>query len=148
MSARRRPPFKKPWQSPVPNFDQDQVIHVRYPNDEEDNGSVHIAWRMEFPVNDVRTGLALIVVMEYLTESSISPFTAAFVESDDPLASSVDYGLDEQIEHKVVVYFSDVPLNKLGEVLEMSAKNKLKILTHSLVLARLNRSLTRSWMTS
>ncbi len=60
---------------------------VPYPSDEEDNGLVAVAWRGH-PVEDQRGFYALHCLLEYLTESSVSPLKKVFVECKDPLCST------------------------------------------------------------
>ncbi|KAG8228414.1 hypothetical protein J437_LFUL003887 [Ladona fulva] len=40
-----RGPFKRPWQSPVPPLEGSCDVLVEFPNDDEDNGMVCVAWR-------------------------------------------------------------------------------------------------------
>merc|ERR1719188_995320 len=56
------------------------------------------------------------VLMEYLTETSVSPLQARFVESDQPLASEVGYSLIENKESCVYLMFQNVPKDKIPQV--------------------------------
>ena len=71
----------------MPALTENIVREVAYPCDEEDNGMVSVGWRGPSAATQVRTMLSTMVLLEYLTESSVSPLQAAFVETDDPLAS-------------------------------------------------------------
>ena len=82
------PPFLRPWQDPVPALTENVVRDVPYPSDEEVNGIVYVGWRGISATTQLRTLFATVVLMEYLTESAISPLKAAFVESEDPFAST------------------------------------------------------------
>ena len=78
---------------PIPSFTSKVVKEVPYPSDEESNGMVHIGWRgpqdPELSASSqLKAIFTIIVLMEYLTESAISPLKAAFVECDDPYAST------------------------------------------------------------
>ena len=59
---------------------------------------------------------ATMVLMEYLTETSVSPLQARFVESESPLASSVGYSFIENRESTVYLMFQNVPLDKIPTV--------------------------------
>ncbi len=82
----RTTPFSRPWMSECPPLKKSVEKSVSYPSDEEDNGLVYIAWR-GLDGTDLVRNLATICLMEYLTESSVSPLQAVFVECDDPCAS-------------------------------------------------------------
>ncbi|XP_023340158.1 uncharacterized protein C05D11.1 [Eurytemora carolleeae] len=55
---------------------------------------------------------SLVVLLEYLTESSVSPLQAAFVEVTDPLASNVGYSFIENSESTFYLTFDNVPREK------------------------------------
>ena len=76
---------------------------------------VHVAWRGPSATALYRM-FATMVLMEYLTETSVSPLQARFVESEDPLASSVGYSLIENKESTVYLTFSNVPKKKIPNV--------------------------------
>ena len=77
-------------QDPVPALPDTAETRVTapYPADDEDSGQVNVAWRGPAAVTDVCSFFAFTAVMEYLTESAVSPMQAGFVEIDDPLASA------------------------------------------------------------
>ena len=85
--GKREDSFVRPWQSHVPPLTSGSDQEVVYPSDEEDNGLVSVAWRGH-PVADLRGFYSLHCLLEYLTESSVSPLKAAFVECEDPLCST------------------------------------------------------------
>ncbi len=82
-----RPTFETPWRSKVAPLESSHEEEVLYPADEEDNGLVAVTWRGH-PIQNLRMYYALNCMLEYLTESSVSPLKKAFVECDDPLCSS------------------------------------------------------------
>ena len=57
--------------------------------------------------------LSTMVILEYLTESAVSPLQANFVEIEDPLASEVSYSFIENSVATVYLMFRCVPINKL-----------------------------------
>jgi len=117
-------PYTRPWQSPVPPLEASKDLEVPYPTDEEDNGLIYIAWRGPNITTDLKSMFAMMILMEYLTESSVSPLQAAFVEIDDPLASSVGYSFIENSESTVYLIFRDVPREKMEKV-ELELKTVL-----------------------
>ena len=111
-----REPFLRPWSGEVPKLEIDQDINVPYPADEEDNGLVNVAWRGPNAITSLYRMFATMVLMEYLTETSVSPLQARFVESDQPLASEVGYSLIENKESCVYLMFQNVPKDKIPQV--------------------------------
>jgi len=108
-----REPFLRPWSGEVPKLELDKDLTVPYPADEEDNGMVYVAWRGPSAVTALYRMFATMVLMEYLTETSVSPLQARFVESDSPLASSVGYSFIENKESTVYLSFQNVPKDKI-----------------------------------
>ena len=96
--ALKRVLMPKPLWSPCNNNFQDQVpplpdsgetrVRAPYPSDDEDSGQVNVAWRGPAAATEIYSYFAHIALMEYLTESAVSPLQADFVEIDDPLASA------------------------------------------------------------
>ena len=113
----RKSEFVRPWGSPVAPLKESVSKDIKYPCDEEDNGMVFIAWRGPSAVKNYQATYPIIILMEYLTETSISPLQAAFVEvEEDPLASSVDYSIIENSESCIYLEFSNVPVKKIPEI--------------------------------
>ena len=73
--------------------------------------------------------LSVMVLLEYLTESAISPLQANFVEIDDPLASDVSYSFIENSEATMYLVFRCVPLDKLKLIEEKLNKVLADILS-------------------
>jgi len=118
------PEYKRPWQSPVPDFTSSVDLDVPYPEDEEENGLVCVAWRGPACTTEVTTMLSVILVLEYLTESAISPLQACFVEVDDPLASGVTYSFIENSVSTFYLKFKNVPIAKI-DLIENRLKQEL-----------------------
>ena len=66
--------------------------------------------------------MSLMALLEYLTESAVSPLQANFVEIEDPYASSASYTFIENSEACMYLEFSGVPVAKLGYVEEKLTK--------------------------
>ena len=111
-----REPFLRPWEGEVPRLELSQELEVSYPADEEDNGMVYVAWRGPSAVTSMYQMFATMILMEYLTETSVSPLQARFVEVENPLASRVGYSFIENAESTVYLSFDNVPLAKIPEV--------------------------------
>ena len=110
-----RGPFLRPWEGEVPRLELGREVEVPYPADDEDNGMVYVAWRGP-SASSLYQMMATMILMEYLTETSVSPLQARFVEVENPLASSVGYSFIENRESTVYLTFQNVPVAKVAEV--------------------------------
>lgn len=109
-------PFTRPWQSPVPPLVASIDQLVPYPCEEEEKGMVWLAWRGPSCVYQLYDTCALMMLMEYFTDTAVSPLQKSFVETTDPLASKVGYSFIENSESVVYLAFENVPVGKLGEI--------------------------------
>ena len=71
----------------VDRLDETRQLDVLYSADEEDNGLVYVAWRGPSAVTKLYQMFAAMILLEYLTETSVSLLQFSFVEIADPLAS-------------------------------------------------------------
>ena len=113
LAKGEREPFLRPWTDLVPKLEAGKDITVSYPADEEDNGLVYAAWRGPSAVAALYRMFATMVLLEFLTESSVSPLQARFVETESPLASWVGYSFIENRESAVYLTFRNVPKEKI-----------------------------------
>ncbi|XP_055703714.1 uncharacterized protein C05D11.1-like isoform X2 [Phlebotomus papatasi] len=111
-----RPPFERPWQTPVEPLPQSQDVKILYPSDEEDCGLVFIGWRGPKCTVEHTTLTACSVLMRYLSDTSVSPLQRDLLEIDDPYASKVSYNIGENSESVLNFTFHNVPLNLVDEV--------------------------------
>ncbi|GFS72170.1 uncharacterized protein C05D11.1 [Nephila pilipes] len=109
--------FVRPWQSPVPPLPESTTLEVNYPSDEDEHGLVIAAWRGPL-ANDYSQLLSIQILMDYLTDTSVSPLNRELVETEDPLCNQVDYTVIENYESCIYVHLSNVPVKKLQEVKE------------------------------
>ena len=109
-------PFRRPWQNPVPPLSESIDQLIPYPCEEEEKGMVWLAWRGPSCVYQLYDTCALMMLMEYLTDTAVSPLQKTFVETNEPLASKVGYSFIENSESVVYLAFENVPVNKLGEI--------------------------------
>jgi len=116
LESAEREPFLRPWEGEVPKLEVTQHLDVLYPVDDEDNGMVYVAWRGPSAVTRLYQMFAAMILMEYLTETSVSPLQARFVEIEDPLASRVSYSFIENSAPTVYLMFDNVPKSKIPDV--------------------------------
>ncbi|PSN43334.1 hypothetical protein C0J52_14179 [Blattella germanica] len=116
VSKGNRGQYTRPWQTPVPALTNSEDIKVPYPCDEEDNGMVYIAWRGPSAVKELYRMSACLILLKYLTDTSVSPLQKEFVEIDDPYASKVSYSLAENSESMLYLMFENVPIEKIDLV--------------------------------
>jgi len=107
--------FVRPWQNSVPPLLASIDQLVPYPCEEEEKGMVWLAWRGP-SVYHLYDNCALMMLMEYLTDTAVSPLQKAFVEIAEPFASKVGYSFIENAESVVYLTFENVPVDKLGEI--------------------------------
>ncbi|KXS18353.1 hypothetical protein M427DRAFT_132722 [Gonapodya prolifera JEL478] len=77
-------------------------------------GSLAYAWPGP-PSEDVKTHVALDVLIRYLTETASSPLSTAFVEKETPWASTVDGDVRGWVWGAILIEFSGVPYEKKEE---------------------------------
>ena len=109
-------PFTRPWQNPVPPFQASIDQLIPYPCEDEEKGMVWLAWRGPSAVYQLYDICALMILMEYLTDTAASPLQKAFVEIPEPYASKVEYSFIENAESIIYLKFDNVPIKKLGEI--------------------------------
>ncbi|XP_033118146.1 uncharacterized protein C05D11.1-like [Anneissia japonica] len=111
------PPLTRPWQSPVPPLLESVVQTIPYPSDDETNGMVYIGWRGP-KSQDLYEMSALNVILEYLTDTAVSPLQREFVEIKDPYCSKVRKSIIENSEACFYIKFDNTPVGKLDQIRE------------------------------
>lgn len=112
LSKGPRKPFSRPWQKPVPAISGSLETVVLYPCDENDHGLVYLAFRGP-PIKAWEDIAALLVMQDYLTDTSVSPLQKLFVETDDPFCSTVKASFIENKESCFYFGFENVVRQKL-----------------------------------
>uniref|UniRef100_A0A1E1XGZ8 Putative zn-dependent peptidase n=1 Tax=Amblyomma aureolatum TaxID=187763 RepID=A0A1E1XGZ8_9ACAR len=112
LSKGPRKPFSRPWQKPVPAINGSLETVVLYPCDENDHGLVYLAFRGP-PLKAGEDIAALLVMQDYLTDTSVSPLQKLFVETDDPFCSMVKASFIENKESCFYFGFENVARLKL-----------------------------------
>uniref|UniRef100_A0A1I8BWY8 Peptidase_M16_C domain-containing protein n=1 Tax=Meloidogyne hapla TaxID=6305 RepID=A0A1I8BWY8_MELHA len=106
--------FNRPFSSRTPAIQRkdDEVI---CPADDDSIGLVEISW-LGPKGSDVYKNRALLLLFDYLTDTSGAPLKRDFVQIDDPFCSSVSISLIEQTDCEIVASFDDVPTTKLNQI--------------------------------
>merc|ERR1711892_799888 len=124
--------FDRPWQTPLEkiNLTEDLIFDIEYPSDDESTGSVVAAWRLpEYISENIEMLEAYKLIMKYLTTTQVSPFEVAFVETRDPLATSVSSDTLEIREPSLLIQFENVSIDKIDEVVPKMEKVLRKIVS-------------------
>jgi Zn-dependent M16 (insulinase) family peptidase len=61
---------------------------------------------------------ALMVLIDYLTDTAGAPLKVDFVQMEDPFCSSVHISIMEQMDCEIIANFGGVPVNKLDKIQE------------------------------
>ncbi|KAG4066708.1 hypothetical protein HA402_007344 [Bradysia odoriphaga] len=109
--------FVRPWQTPVPPFNESINKKVEYPADEEDCGLLSIGWRGPKCTTENLKLTSCSVLMRYLSDTSVSPLQREFVEVPDPFASQISFNIVENTESLLYFTFENVPLDKIEAIL-------------------------------
>jgi len=117
--------FERPWQKPLQptSYTLDFLFTHEFPSDDESKGHVLIGWRLKNHITkDIQILEAFELMLEYLISSEVSPFQKEFVESADPLSSSVTYEVLYYREPTLLIDFSNVPIKRIDEILPKMRK--------------------------
>lgn len=108
--------FVRPWQEPVPPFDETVEKEIEFPCDEDDNGIVLVGWRGPSCTKEFTQSIALTLLTDYLNDTAVAPLQQHFVETEDPYCSSVSYSFIENSESCGYFCFDSVSNEKMGQV--------------------------------
>ncbi|XP_035211557.1 uncharacterized protein C05D11.1-like [Stegodyphus dumicola] len=114
---KEKKPFVRPWQSPVPPLPESVTLEIEYPCDEDEYGLIIAAWRGPGG-NDSFELRCVDLLMDYFTDTSVSPLNRDFVEIEDPLCNQVDFTVVQNAVSCIYLHFSNVPVNRLKELKE------------------------------
>ena len=96
---------------------------VYFPSGDEENGSVVLGWRGP-PLWDLKSCMALDILLTYLQENSASPLHQFFVERIHPLASSVHFDWLTSSPTGISLTFSGVHVNPSTTTYQMNSIKK------------------------
>ena len=103
-------PFLTEYDELKENIDKD----IEYAADDEKFGKIMMAWRLPFKLHEgLETMTAYEYLEEYLTYSTVSPMKEAFVNIEEPLATSVFIYQTEYSQPIIRGGFVNVPLDKM-----------------------------------
>lgn len=99
--------FIRPFVDTEPSsyLNKSSVVTVDFPELDESSGEAAIGW-VGPKLESLDSGLALDILLKYLTEEGIGKLSSALVETSDPLATSVDYYMDLYMNLGVTLYLS------------------------------------------
>jgi len=112
--------FIRPWQTPLKklNLKEDLIYEIDYPSEDETLGSIAVAWRLNETISEnIEMLEAYNLILKYLTSKQVSPLEIAFVENNDPLATSVSSDTLEVKIPSILVEFENVPVERIDEVI-------------------------------
>lgn len=94
-------------------------MNVCYPCDDEDNGLVIAGWRGPSSIHEFYDLMGCVLLLKYLTDTSVSPLQQEFVEIDDAHANNVVYGLYENSIPLFYLQFENVPTAKIPMIKDL-----------------------------
>ena len=106
---------ERPFAKEIPPFVKTVKSTVEFPCGEEDSGMVVIAWRGP-KYKEYLKVVAIQMLWEYLTDSSVSPVQLDFVETEDPLCCDVEFDLQEGLEDMCQLSFYGVRESDLEKI--------------------------------
>ncbi|KAF9182304.1 hypothetical protein BGZ50_004980 [Haplosporangium sp. Z 11] len=96
--------------APIMNKDSKLTSRtIHFPSADEDVGSIGYGW-LGPNTFDIKSMVALDILFRFLHETSASPFSQAFVERRNPIASHVDFDVKGCIDTSLLLLFSGVPI--------------------------------------
>jgi Zn-dependent M16 (insulinase) family peptidase len=110
-----RPFVDSPYQ--IKPLTAEIVKEVEFPDKDESKGEISISW-IGPKHSEKNEDLAITLLLEYLTDSSISLLTKNLVEIDEPLASELESNTDDFTYIIPYIKLNDVPTSKLYEAKE------------------------------
>ena len=97
-------------------------MNAYYPCDNEDNGFVVVGWRGPSAIHEFYDLMGCVLLLKYLTDTSVSPLQQEFVEIDDAYANNVVYGLYENSIPLFYLQFENVPMEKIPLIQDLLMK--------------------------
>lgn len=110
-------PSKRPFvdSEPVLPLEKTTIREVEFPDKDESMGEVLIGW-VGPKANETLVNVAVDMVGSYFTDSPISLFNKHLVETEDLLATEIDYGTDDYVRTGLNFTVGGVPTESLNEV--------------------------------
>ena len=108
---------------------------VEFPEQDESQSELLFSWTGK-AYTDYQNDLAVSILMDYLTETSLAPFVSGLVELEDPLSNSVEHWSEDFMRTIVNLAVHGVPTEKLAEA---KAKVLDILATHTIDLKRMKQ---------
>ena len=86
------PHLKRPFIRDIPTLNVSRKEVISFPSDDEKFGWVKMGWRIIGNVTaNINKTMDLTILNNYLTSTSVSPLTKAFVDIPEPMATTIDF---------------------------------------------------------
>lgn len=109
--------LKRPFIRNLQNLNESRREVIKYPSDDEKFGWVKLGWRLTGNLTtNIDKTFDLSILSTYLTSTSASPFTKAFVDIPKPMATSIDFDTYMNWEPCVVADFYNVPVEFIEKI--------------------------------
>ncbi|CAK5076228.1 unnamed protein product [Meloidogyne enterolobii] len=106
--------FNRPFSLRTPPIKEEKCV-VICPADDDTIGVVEISW-LGPKGSEVYKNRALLLLFDYLVDTSGAPLKKDFVQIEEPFCSSVSISLIEQTDCEIVMTFEDVPVTKSDHI--------------------------------
>uniref|UniRef100_A0A915MEI2 P-loop containing nucleoside triphosphate hydrolase protein n=1 Tax=Meloidogyne javanica TaxID=6303 RepID=A0A915MEI2_MELJA len=106
--------FDRPFSLRTPPIKSENEV-VICPADDDTIGVVEISW-LGPRGSEVYKNRALLLLFDYLVDTSGAPLKKDFVQIEEPFCSSVSISLIEQTDCEIVASFEDVPVTKSNQI--------------------------------
>lgn len=102
---------------PITPLSKEVVKEIEFPDKDESRGELLVSWiGPKFELSE--ESLAIDLLLEALSDSSVSLLTKNLVEIDEPLSSEIDYDTGDYTHTIAYLKLNDVPTEKLPEAKE------------------------------
>jgi len=111
--------YTRPWQSQLVDIKKDQPneIIVEIPANDETIGNVAVAWRLKENLsNQIPMVQAYSLLLKYVASSQVSPLESEFVETQNPLATSVNADILKLKIPALLIEYENVPVNAIDNI--------------------------------
>lgn len=98
---------------PVDAVAETTIKEIEFPDDDESMGETILSW-IGPPASDTITNCALDILGAYFCDSPISILTKNLIETENPLATDIDYSTDDYLRTTINFTTSGVPTEKLA----------------------------------
>lgn len=138
----------RPWvnSGPIPDLRENVLSTVTFPDQDESMGELFMSW-LGPTLDDHITALAIQMVADYLTDSSVSVLQAKFVEQEDPVCTAIYASHSERLRVIMTFEFSSVPVDVIDDLADDVRSTIAKIKEHEFDMDRMSMLLHREKLT-